>query len=220
MLPRARMSKKDLEILLSRVPGFKNPKEDLEQYVTPADVAAELVWDAFMLGDLEDRVVYDMGCGTGRLALAASILNAKYVICSDIDAESIETSKEVLEAMSPVPQDVVLADLRGAPPFRSSDCVAVMNPPFGVKSRNADMDFLATSLQVCSKTYSIHKLSEGLQDTLERLSKSLCFSYEVLKVFKFPLRASLAKHRRKVLPVDSVIIRAVKSDVFKSVERE
>lgn len=220
MLPEIRTSKKGLEILLSRVPDFKNPKEGLEQYVTPAEVAAELIWDAFMLGDLENRVVHDMGCGTGRLALAASILNAKYVICSDIDTESVETSKEVLDAMSPIPHDVVLADMRGAPPFRTSDCVVVMNPPFGVKSRNADMDFLTTSLEICSKTYSIHKLSEGLQDTLEKLSKSLGFSYKVLKVFKFPLRASLAKHRKKVLLVDSVIIRAVKSDVFNSVERE
>ncbi|MEM0015230.1 MAG: METTL5 family protein [Zestosphaera sp.] len=214
-------SKKELEILLSKVPDFRNPKEGLEQYVTPADIAAELAWDAFMRDDLEGRVVHDMGCGTGRLALAASMLNAKYVVCSDVDLDALEIAREVLTTMSSTLHDVVLADLREAPPFRASDCVVMMNPPFGVKSRKADTDFLTASLKVCGTTYSLHKLSEGLKDALKRLSTTLGFNYEVLKTFKFPLRASLPKHRRKVLQVDSVMIRSVKgSNTFKDAERE
>lgn len=203
-----RTSKKWLSILVSRVPGFKTPKEELEQYVTPADVAADLVWSAFMAGEIEGHVVHDLGCGTGRLSLASSVLNPKYVICSDIDEDALSIAGEVLMSGSPAPYDLVLADLRTAPPFRSSDCVAVMNPPFGVKSRGADIDFLKTALSVCSAVYSIHKLSEGFQDVVEEVMKSLNSRYEFLRIVKFPLRASLSKHRKKVVFVDSVIIRA------------
>lgn len=203
-----RTSKKWLSIVVSRVPGFKTPKEELEQYATPADIVADLVWSAFMVGDIEGRVVHDLGCGTGRLALASSMLNPKYVVCSDIDEDALSVAGEVLMSDSPTPYDLVLADLREAPPFRSTDCVVVMNPPFGVKSRGADIDFLKTALNICSTVYSIHKLSEGFQDVVEETLKSLSSRYEFLKVVKFPLRASLSKHRKKVVFVDSVIIRA------------
>lgn len=203
-----RISKKWLGIVVSRVPGFKIPKEELEQYVTPSDVVADLVWSAFMAGDIEGRVVHDLGCGTGRLALASSMLNSKYVVCSDVDEDALSIAGEVLMRDSPTPYDLVLADLREAPPFRSSDCVVVMNPPFGVKSRGADIDFLKTALTTCNTVYSIHKLSEGFYDVLEGVMRSLNSRYEVLRVVRFPLRASLGKHRKKVVLIDSVIVRA------------
>lgn len=203
-----RISKKWLEILISEVPGFKIPKEELEQYVTPADIAADLVWFAFMVGEIEGRTVYDLGCGTGRLALASSVLGSRYVVCGDVDEDALSIAGKVLMNGSPVPYDLVLADLREALPFRNSDCVVVMNPPFGVKSRGADIDFLRAALTACNTVYSIHKLSEGFYDVVEELMKSLDSRYEVLKVIKFPLRASLSKHRKKVVFVDSVIIRA------------
>lgn len=203
-----RVSKKWLGMIVSRVPGFKAPKEELEQYVTPPDIVADLVWSAFMSGEIEGRVVHDLGCGTGRLALASSILSSKYVVCSDVDEDALSIAGEVLTAGSPAPHDLVLADLRRAPPFRSSDCVVVMNPPFGVKSRGADVDFLKTALTICNTVYSIHKLSEGFHDVLEEIMRSLNSRYEFLKVVKFPLRVSLSKHRKRVIFVDSVIIRA------------
>ncbi|MFN3268361.1 MAG: METTL5 family protein [Zestosphaera sp.] len=203
-----RISKKWLGIVVSGVPGFKIPKEELEQYVTPSDIVADLVWSAFIAGDIEGRVVYDLGCGTGRLALASSMLNSKYVVCSDVDEDALSIAGEVLMRGSPIPYDLVLADLREAPPFRSSDCVVVMNPPFGVKSRGADMDFLKTALTTCNTVYSIHKLSEGFYDVLEGVMRSLNSRYDVLRVVRFPLRASLGKHRKKVVLIDSVIVRA------------
>ncbi|MEO3993321.1 MAG: METTL5 family protein [Desulfurococcaceae archaeon TW002] len=203
-----RISRKWLGIVVSGVPDFKIPKEELEQYVTPADIVADLVWSAFMAGDIEGRVVHDLGCGTGRLALASSMLNSKYVVCSDVDEDALSIASEVLMEGSPIPYDLVLADLREAPPFRSSDCVVVMNPPFGVKSRGADIDFLKTALTTCSTVYSIHKLSEGFREVLEEVMRSLNSRCDVLKIIKFPLRASLSKHRKKVVLIDSVIVRA------------
>ncbi len=207
----AKVSKKWLEIVISGVPGFKAPKEGLEQYVTPADIAADLVWSAFMAGDVEGRVVHDLGCGTGRLALASSMLGSKYVVCSDVDEDALSVASEVLIKSSPTPYDLVLADLRNASPFRDSECVAIMNPPFGVKSRGADIDFLKTALTTCGTVYSIHKLSEGFYEVIKDLMRDVNSSYEVLKTIKFPLRASLSKHKRKVVFVDSVIIKVTRN---------
>lgn len=206
-----KISKKWLEIIVSKVPGFKTPKEELEQYVTPADIVADVVWTAFMAGEVRDHVVYDLGCGTGRIALALSMVEPKYVVCSDVDEDTLLIASEVLTENSPVPYDLVLADLREAPPFRGSDCVVVMNPPFGVKSRGADIDFLKTALTTCNTVYSIHKLSEGLREVLNKVTGSLNSRYEVLKTIKFPLRASISKHRKKVVLIDSVIIKVTRN---------
>ncbi|MGC8975102.1 MAG: METTL5 family protein [Thermoprotei archaeon] len=206
-----RVSKKWLEITVSRVPGFKKPKEELEQYITPSDVVADLVWSAFMAGEIEGRVVHDLGCGTGRIALASSMLRPKYVVCSDVDEDVLGIASKVLMEGSPTLYDLVLADLRSAPPFRSSDCVVLMNPPFGVKSRGADIDFLKTALTTCDTVYSIHKLSEGFYEVVREVARSLNSRYEVLKVIKFPLRASLSKHRKKVVLIDSVIVKVTRN---------
>ena len=70
-------SKKDLEIILSTLKGFERPKPELEQYTTPSSLAAELLWQAYIDGNIEGKIVVDLGCGTGILALGAAILGAK-----------------------------------------------------------------------------------------------------------------------------------------------
>ena len=60
--------KKHLEMILENVPGHPNPKVGLEQYSTPATIAADLVWNAYGLGDIDKMSVLDLGCGTGIFA--------------------------------------------------------------------------------------------------------------------------------------------------------
>ena len=45
------MKLKNLEIRLQKVQGFKNPKADLEQYMTPAPLAARFLFDASVVRD-------------------------------------------------------------------------------------------------------------------------------------------------------------------------
>ena len=45
--------KKHLEMILENVPNHPNPKVGLEQYSTPATIAADLVWNAYGLGDID-----------------------------------------------------------------------------------------------------------------------------------------------------------------------
>ena len=48
------MKKRKLEMLLEKVKGFERPDVSREQYATPATVAAELLYFAFMNGDLKE----------------------------------------------------------------------------------------------------------------------------------------------------------------------
>ena len=76
------MKKRELEIILENLRGFESPKIQLEQYVTPPSLAAFIAVNARLHGDL--TTVFDLGCGTGVLAIATSLLGA-YSVGFDID---------------------------------------------------------------------------------------------------------------------------------------
>ena len=48
-------SKKDLEVKLSKLEQIKSPKVELEQYATPSDIAAEVLWHAYMNDAIKDK---------------------------------------------------------------------------------------------------------------------------------------------------------------------
>lgn len=52
---------------LQSIPPHIKPKVELEQYTTPAKIAADLLWNAHALGDIEGLKVVDLACGTGIL---------------------------------------------------------------------------------------------------------------------------------------------------------
>lgn len=199
--------KKHLELILEKAQGFPKPKEELEQYITPSDVAAELLWHAYISGRLQGRVVIDLGCGTGKLSLGAVELGARYVVCIDIDEEALSLASETLNRTYGTPFDILASDVRSTCPIRwVGDCTVVMNPPFGVKSPGADTDFLRVALSTCDTVYSIHKLSEGLPKVLDSLASEYGYDYGILKVFDFPIRYSMDKHRKRVHYVRSVLV--------------
>jgi putative methylase len=85
--------KHDLAIALQKVNPHPKPKVGLEQYTIPADLAAEILFTAcYTHDDIQEKNVLDLGTGTGRLALGASILGAKTVVGVDIDASSIRVA--------------------------------------------------------------------------------------------------------------------------------
>ena len=87
-------SKKQLEMALSRVKGFDNSKVSAEQYITPSDIASEVLWKAYMDGEIEGKVIVDLGSGTGILGIGALLLGAKKVYFIDNDPEVLSILKE------------------------------------------------------------------------------------------------------------------------------
>ena len=132
-----------------------SPKASLEQYTVSEAIAAKMLYlAAYTNGDIVGKKVLDLGCGTGRLALAASYLGAQFVVGVDIDKTAIKTASEnSKKAGSKTDVQWVLADI-GAVTGRFD--TVLQNPPFGVQKRTADRKFLEKALEVGNVVYSLH----------------------------------------------------------------
>jgi putative methylase len=147
--------KLELELFLSQMESQPSPKASLEQYTISEAIAAKMIYlAAYTNGDIIGKTVLDLGCGTGRLALAASYLGAQRVVGVDIDKTAIETASENSEkAGSRATVQWVLGDI-GA--VTGSFDTVLQNPPFGVQKRAADRKFLEKALEVGRVVYSLH----------------------------------------------------------------
>ena len=154
---------------LGVVAGFDDPRVDLEQYRTPPDIAAHLIHTADLQGDVEDRIVVDLGTGTGMLALGAVLRGPRAVVGVDIDPDPLATAR-ANERRVAAATDVewVRTDATQAPLAPDGPTTVVMNPPFGAQSGNehADRGFLATAAAISDVSYSIHNAgSEAFVDS-------------------------------------------------------
>jgi putative methylase len=150
-------TKRTLEQRLSQVEGFTDPKPELEQYATPAEIASQLVHLADLQGDL-DAVVVDLGTGTGMLAIGAALRGAKRVLALDADRGVLEQARTNEQRVSPSKKiDWLLGD-GGRVPVSLSNATVLMNPPFGAQrgNRGADRRFLAAACEIADIIYSIH----------------------------------------------------------------
>jgi len=155
------MKLRQLEMALQRCAGFIAPRAAWEQYQTPATLAARLLYDAYMNGDIEGKAVCDLGCGTGILAIGAALLGARTVLAVDLDPAAIRTAQENATLLG---ADVkfIAADIAGADASvlaeRIGPCdTVVMNPPFGAQKQkvHADRPFIDCALTIAQVTYGI-----------------------------------------------------------------
>ncbi len=139
-----------LSKLIQKVPDFIEAKPQLEQYITPVDIATFMLLNAFAEGDFKQEVV-DFGCGTGRLAIGAAFLGAE-VSAIDIDNEAMNIGKKYAEK-----KDLAIKWMEM--PIqnwnRKIDTV-IMNPPFGAQRPGADREFIQKALEVARKVWTIH----------------------------------------------------------------
>ena len=87
------MKKKDLEIKLESIPAPKKTKPSLEQYITPAPIAADIIFIAHLNDDIQNKKIIDLGCGTGIFAIGAYITGASTVTAIDIDMDLLKIAK-------------------------------------------------------------------------------------------------------------------------------
>lgn len=150
-------SKRALERQLADLQGFAEPRVELEQYATPAQLAAHLLHLADLQGDF-DRPVVDLGTGTGILAIGAILRGAPRVVGIDSDRSALLTAKENEDRVGAAGAvDWLQADATELP-LAMADVTVVMNPPFGAQRehRHADRDFLETAAGIAKVSYSIH----------------------------------------------------------------
>jgi putative methylase len=187
------MKKKQLEMQLERLSGFSNPSPDKEQYATPASVAADLLYLAYLNKDLES--VCDLGCGTGVLAIGSALLGAK-AIGVEIDPRALKIARENAANLG-VEVDFIRGDVNNLS-LRGIKTV-VMNPPFGAQKASAgDRAFLRKALEIADVVYSIHNL--GSEGFIRRIVEP-CIVEEIYRI-KFPLRRCFAFHSKDVKTIE------------------
>lgn len=150
-------SRRSLERRLETLAGFDDPRLDLEQYLTPAAIAAHVVHLAGLRGDL-GRIVVDLGAGTGILALGAAVRGAEPVLGIERDANAIAIARENERLVDPpAPVQWIMSDATRVP-LCCRDATVLMNPPFGAQAGavHADREFLATAAEIAAVSYSIH----------------------------------------------------------------
>lgn len=199
------MSRSGLAIELSAIRGFKEAKVSLEQYMTDADVAATILWDAYMKGDIEGKRVADLGCGTGILGMGALLLGGR-VYFVEIESLAMGIAKEnVQNSKSESSADFFMMDVSD---FDKKVDTVIMNPPFGTKSEHSDRKFLKKAFEIGEVIYSFHKSST--KKFVEAFAKDNGFRIEQVIDIKWSLKATMKHHKKRIERIDVSCFRLVK----------
>jgi len=159
--------KLELEKAIAGIQPHPSPKAYFEQYTIPPDVAAEILYIAtYIYDDIAEKTVVDLGCGTGRLAIGAALLEAEETFGVDIDQLAVKTAKKNAEKLKVNKKtNWIIADIEV---LRGHFDTVLQNPPFGVQRKGADRKFIEKALEIGHKVYSLHKSGESNRKFIKR----------------------------------------------------
>ena len=209
-----RMKLRELESHLEDVDAFESPKVLLEQYPTRAHIAACVLHTMqSQHGDIEGKMVADLGCGCGVLSVGAVMLGAAAVVGLDVDDDAIETCMENVEAFNIDNFDAVRMDVRElerdstTTRLEKAFDTVVTNPPFGTKhNKGADLAFVRAGLRLATTAvYSLHKTS-----TREHVLKKAAewgVRAEVLAELRYDLPRSYKHHKKDSVDIQVDFVR-------------
>ena len=219
-------------MILEKVPKHPNPKVELEQYSTPATIAADLVWNAYGLGDIDNMSVLDLGCGTGIFAIASSLMGASYSLGVDVDDESIALAKITQNSISEeydidiTNTNFIVGDINS---FNSINDLLnkrnpvnddnnskslnrfdtlIQNPPFGSQekgSRHADRKFMEFAVNSADVIYSFHM--KNTEEFVIDYYRDLGAEVSHKLVYKFPIPKIYDFHTEESREVKVVVLR-------------
>jgi putative methylase len=202
------MKLRHLEMKLQRLAGFTHPRAALEQYQTPAPLAARLLYHALMKGDIKGKRVCDLGSGTGILAIGAALLGAESVTGIEADAKVVEVACENA-ALLQADAGFIVADVKdpSLPSRAGTFDTVVMNPPFGAQKEHADRPFIDLALALAPVTYGIFNAgstpfvrtyTEGRGEITEMVGST------------FPLQRTFSFHTKDVQEIEVEILRLIR----------
>ena len=204
------ITKGRLAKVLSQLKVFENPKISEEQYPTDSEIAAEILWNSAMIGDFDEKVIVDLGAGTGILGIGALLLGAKKITFVEKDSYALGICKENYQKIK---SEFNVGDAE----FTEDDVsnytgkaeVVIQNPPFGTKEEHVDKVFLEKAFETASVVYSFHKAStkEFIQQFASQKNFRVTHYWEV----DFPLKATQKFHTRQIHRIKVGVFRFEKS---------
>lgn len=202
------MKRRELEMALQSLEPFQAPKPELEQYSTPAIIAASMLFEALASGHIEGRKVLDLGCGTGPLGIGAALLGAAKVIAVDMD------EKALLQAEANASKLGVELELRQSDitDLNEAADTVIMNPPFGAQRKGADRPFLDAAMRCAPAIYSLH-LSQT-EEFVQRYVSRKGYGANVLKRYKFAIPHMFDFHSKAKKDVDVTLFYILKEGVL------
>lgn len=206
-------SKQDLELELSKLKSFDKPSLFLEQYSTPAHIAADWIWQMAMKGEVAGRIILDAACGPGILGIGLLLMGAKKVYFVDVEKEVMEICVEnynlIKDNFEVSSAEFIVEDISL---FDGEVDIVVENPPFGTKEEHADRKFLEKAFSIGKIVYSMHKFST--RGFVEAISRDFGFSVTDEWRYEFPLKRTFKFHQKPVVEVDVGLWRMEKSEIL------
>ena len=194
------MKQISLEMELSRLTKLNNRSPLMEQYPTPPDIAAKMLYRALGDGCLKGMTVADLGCGNGTFAVGALMLGAEKAYAIDIDQNAIsvagENSRQFGDRIILLKEDIEEFDV-------PVDTI-LMNPPFGSQRRNADLPFIEKALEYSKDFYIVLNYKAG--DFLEKVIKG---KGEIIweENIEIPLAHTYEFHRKEIKMIQAKMSR-------------
>jgi len=188
-------SKARLAIELSKLKVFETPDVEAEQYPTDSEIAADMLWNAYYLGDIEGKKIADLGCGTGILGIGALRLDAGKVFFVDRDEKALERAKENYATFKEIVKEAVFAH-QDVKEFKENVDVVIQNPPFGTRQKHADREFLLQAFMIAPVIYTFHKVTS--KEFINRIAEDNNYKVTHYWEFDFPLKATQLFHKKRI----------------------
>ena len=193
------VTKKKLEIFLESVPKMEDTCPEKEQYMTPATLAADMVFTAYAHGSVAGKEILDLGCGTGILGIASLLLGAGGVVGVDCEKAFLKRLR-LFAAENALHVNAICADVETlclSTDRQNERFVTIQNPPFGAQfaGRGKDRMFLEQAFRWSDEVYSLHKLETAV--FLQKLAHRCGFQIKLLTRYSFPLPHQFHFHRKE-----------------------
>lgn len=185
---------------LAQVQGFNTPRLELEQYITPPEVAVTMLLEAHGRGHIQDRRVADLGCGTGRLTIGAALLGALSVEGVDMDEGALDQARQAAAVLGV--EAICEFCLSEISHWQGHVDTVVMNPPFGSQRKRADRPFVERALNAAPCIHTLH-LERNLSYWRTALARR-GFKVETVQRFNIELPYTYPHHTRSTRTIEMV----------------
>ncbi len=171
----------------------------------------------FEFNDIENKLVFDLGCGTGRLSIASIFLKAFSVISVDVDWNALKILQINVKNLNlndfifPLCANMKYFNVSKLNLPKNLKITTIMNPPFGIKTIRADRIFLEKAFSFSNVVYSIHLSGEKIRKFLTKYVKRFNWRIDNIYSFNMRLEKSFYFHSQKSKDIDVDLYRIIKN---------